>query len=127
MIQYPSLDLAVPINLSNTPDISYSDFVGEFIGDDKDNDALWIEMAGSKLEISCYGYREEYFTAEVDTFVELDGDTIWFQAYDPYVYDTYNVSLTYTPAEISPNMTDTIYMRAEGLFDMEYVRASNGF
>lgn len=114
-------------NIVDTPDISYSDFVGEFIGDDKDNDALWIEMAGSKLEISCYGYREEYYNAEIDTFTGLNGDTIYFQANNPYIDATYDVSLTYIPAEISPNSADTIYMRAEGLFDMEYIRASNGF
>lgn len=114
-------------NPVDTPNISYSDFVGEFLGDDENFDVLQVELVGSKLEISCYGYRVEYFTAEVDTSTELDGYTISFQAYDPYVHDTYDVTLTYIPAEISSNMVDTIYMEAEGLFNMGYVRTSNGF
>jgi len=101
--------------------IDYADFVGEFDGSEED-DALWINWSDTDLEISCYGYRAEYFNATVNTTQMLSGNTLKFQANDPYSNSTYNVSLTYTPAEESSYGADTIYMEADGLFDMVYTR-----
>lgn len=106
---------------SETKNVQYSDFVGNFFASNA-IDGISIEMSGSTLEILCAGYREEYFTATVDTTKSLSGDTLRFRAHASYSSDIYDVFLTYTPAKNSPNGVDTIYMRAQGLFDMEYTR-----
>lgn len=112
---------------SNIPvtyqDIEYGDFVGIFNGEDAENDALIIEWIDFTLCISCYGYRMDWYYAEIPAETELVGNSITFDAQDRYSDSVYKVTLIYIPAADSPYGVDTIYMQSKDLFDMTYTRS----
>ena len=112
--------------IPSTASITYSDFIGTYVGDNPESDSLTITWYDFSLLIDCFGYRDAYFHADVPAEEMIDGNTISFQAYDPdNTTQIYEISLTYVPASNSPEGVDTIYMQSEDLFDMTYQRSLN--
>ena len=91
-----------------TRSIQHTDFVGEYVGDDPDFDALNISWDNGTMEIACYGYRITNFVATVIAGTELAEDnTLPFIGTDDF--GLCSGSLTYVPASKSPYRVDTIY------------------